>query len=119
VALAWLRSRIEKGYDPFAEDAPKTIDIPSSTVTYDKDNYRIQQARLERLAKELAPGCEVHFDPNKPPTWVRMRVDDPHTGAILMVTSGDWHVTVIADKTDEQIKALMQAWSGGKLWPRT
>jgi hypothetical protein len=115
VALAWLSSRIEKGYDPFAEDAPKTINIPSSAVTYDKDNYRVQQARLERLAKELAPGCEVHFDPDKPPTWMRMRVDDPNTGAILMLSSGDWHVSEIADKTDDEIRQLMHSWSGGKL----
>jgi hypothetical protein len=115
VALARLRSRIEKGYDPFAEDAPKTINVPSSSVTYDKDNYRIQQARLERLAKELAPGCDVYFDPDSPPTWVRMRVDDPHTGAILMVTSGDWHLTVVADKTNDEIRQLMHSWSGGRL----
>jgi len=80
-----------------------------------KDTYRFQQARLERLAKELSPDCEVHFDPDRPPTWVRMRVDDPNTGAILMVSSGDWHVTEIADKSDDEVKQLMRAWSGGKL----
>ncbi len=80
-----------------------------------KDNYQFQQARLERLAKELSPGCKVHFDPDKPPTWVRMRVDDPNTGTILMLSSGDWHVSEIADKTDDEIRQLMRSWSGGRL----
>src|SRR5260370_13966839 len=82
-------------------------------VSTTKDDYRIQQARLERLAKELSPGCKVHFDPDKPPTWVRMRVDDPNTGTILMLSSGDWHVSEIADKTDDEIRQLMRSWSGG------
>jgi hypothetical protein len=84
-------------------------------VSIGKNDYQVQQARLERLAKELSPGCEVHFDPDSPPTWMRMRIDDPNTGTILMVSSGDWHVSEIADKTDGEIRQLMRAWSGGKL----
>jgi hypothetical protein len=80
-----------------------------------KDDYRIQQARLERLAKERAPGCEVHFDPDKVPAYVRMRVEDSATGAILIVSSGDWHISQIADKSDQEITQLLRAWSGGKL----
>ena len=67
------------------------------------------------MANELAPGCEVHFDPERVSAYVRMRVDDPKTGTILMVSSGDWHVSVIADKSDEEVKQLLRAWSGGKL----
>ena len=84
-------------------------------VSTDKDAHQLQQARLERLARELSPECEVHFDPDIPPTWVRMRVDDPNTGTILIVSSSDWHVTEIAAKTDDEIRQLMRAWSGGKL----
>ena len=79
------------------------------------DNYRVQQARLERLADELAPGCQVHFDPDRVPTFVRMRVDHPATGTILIVSSGDWHVSEIGDKTDGEVKQLLRSWSGGKL----
>ena len=85
------------------------------TVLAGKDDYRVQQARLERLVKELAPGCGVHFDPDRVPSFVRMRVDDPNTGAILMVSSGDWHISEIADKSDEEVKQLLRTWSGGKL----
>lgn len=81
----------------------------------DTDDYRVQRARLEQLAKELSPGCEVHFDPDRVPTYVRIRVDDPVTGAILLVSSGDWHVSEIADKSDDELKQLLKAWSGGKL----
>jgi hypothetical protein len=44
-----------------------------------------------------------------------MRADDPTTGAILIVSSGDWHVSEIADKSDEAVKELLRSWSGGKL----
>lgn len=81
----------------------------------EKDDHRVQQARLKRLAGELAPGCEVHFDPGRVPSFVRMRVDDPTTGTILIVSSGDWHVSEIADKSDEEVKQLLKSWSGGKL----
>jgi hypothetical protein len=80
-----------------------------------KDDFLVQQERLARLAKKLAPGCEIHFDPDRVPTFVRMRVDDPSTGAILIVSSGDWHVSEIADKSDNDITQLLKSWSGGKL----
>jgi len=85
------------------------------SVLAGKDDYRVQRARLERLAKELAPGCDVHFDPDHIPSFVRMRVDDSNTGAILMVSSGDWHVSEIADKSDDELKQLLRAWGGGEL----
>ena len=87
----------------------------SENVSVGKDDYRVQRARLERLVKELAPGCEVHFNPDSVPSYMRMRVDDPRTGAILLVSSGDWHISEIADKSDEELKNLLRTWSGGKL----
>ncbi len=81
----------------------------------DKDDYRFQRARLERLIAELAPGSVVKWNESRVPTWIRLRVDDPITGAILIVSSGDWHVSEIADKSDDQVRQLLKAWSGGKL----
>jgi hypothetical protein len=84
-------------------------------VKSDKDDILVQQSRLERLTKELAPGCRVYFDPDRAPTFIRMRADDPTTGAILVTSSGDWHVTEIADKSDDEVTQLLKSWSGGKL----
>jgi hypothetical protein len=39
-----------------------------------------------------------------------MRVDDPKTRAILIVSSGDWHVSQIEDMSDEQLKQLLRDW---------
>ena len=80
-----------------------------------KDDYRIQRARLERLVQELVPGGAVHFDPDRSPNYIRMRVDHPATGTILIVTSGDWHVSEIADKTDDELRALLKAWGGDRI----
>jgi hypothetical protein len=33
-ASAWLRSRIAKGYDPFAEGTPKVIDFPPAIMEH-------------------------------------------------------------------------------------
>ena len=33
-ASAWLRSRMAKGYDPFAEGTPKTIDLPPAIMEH-------------------------------------------------------------------------------------
>jgi hypothetical protein len=33
-ASAWLHSRMAKGYDPFVEGTPKTIDLPPAIMEY-------------------------------------------------------------------------------------
>ncbi len=84
-------------------------------MSVDKDDYRVQTARLERLAHELAPGGTVDFDPDRLPHFIGMRVDHPTTGTVLTVTSGDWLVSEIADKTDDELRILLKSWSGGRL----
>ena len=76
----------------------------------EKDDPQLQQARLERLAKEVEPGCEVYFDLDQPPHLLRMRADDAKTGAILIVSPGYWHVSQMADKSDGELLQLLNAW---------
>lgn len=79
-----------------------------------KDDYRVQQPRLERLAKELTPGCEVHFSPEENPMFLEMRVDHAETGAVLYISHGDWRYSQIADKSDEELKQLLRSWINWK-----
>lgn len=81
----------------------------------EKDDYKIQRARIERLVKQLLPTASINWDEERVPAYIRLRVDDPVTGTILIVSSGDWHVSEIADKTDAQLVELLKSWSGGKL----
>ena len=77
------------------------------------DDYLAQRTRIEGLVAELAPGAEVRWDEERVPTWIRFSV---HSGeVVLLVSSGDWHVSEITDKTDDELKALLKAWSGGKV----
>jgi len=80
-----------------------------------KDDYVIQRARIERLAKEMSPNCLVEFDPDNPPTWIKLRITHAPTGTILAVSSGDWHVTEIADKSDDQLRALIKSFGAGRI----
>ncbi len=40
----------------------------------DKDSYRVQRSRVERIAKELAPNCRVEFSPDMTPDWIKFRI---------------------------------------------
>jgi hypothetical protein len=80
-----------------------------------KDDYRFQQERITNLVHQLEPSAIVNFDPDRVPTFIRLRVDERTTGARLIVSSGDYHVSEIADKTDDEVIALLKAWSGGRI----
>lgn len=70
--------------------------------------------RLERLAHELTPKCQVSFD-DFVPNYISMRVHDGETGALLLLSAGDYHTSEIAKKDDEEVKRLLKTWSNGNL----
>ena len=84
-------------------------------ATAGKDDYRVQRARLERILKDLAPTATIEFHPDLPPTWIKFRMLDKTTGTILAVSSGDWHVSEIADKSDSWLEQLIKQLAGGKI----
>jgi hypothetical protein len=96
-------------------------DCLDANITYDcgaeaimsagKDNPTIQRARLKQLAEEIWPGARVYFDPDQPVKSIRMRVDDSKNGNILMVSSGYWDVSRIADKNDDELRLLLRSWA--------
>jgi hypothetical protein len=81
----------------------------------DKDDYKVQRSRLESLIREMEPSAVINWDEDRSPNFIRLRVDDAVTGAILIVSSGDWHVSEIADKSDNQLRAFLSAWSANRL----
>jgi hypothetical protein len=83
-------------------------------MTAEKDDYRVQRARIEKIVRELCPTCTVEYDPEKVPSWIRFRVVNS-SGTILAVSSGDWESSEIADKSDDWIRQFLKQISGGKL----
>jgi hypothetical protein len=70
-----------------------------------------QRDRIKRLAEELSPGCVVQFDPDS--VWIRFRVTK--SGIILINSSGEFHASEWADKSDDEIRKLLRGLSGGKM----
>jgi hypothetical protein len=83
----------------------------------EKDNATIQMARLKQLAEEIWTGSRAYFDPDQPVTSIRMRVDDSENGNILMLSSGHWEVSQIADKEDDELRLLLRAWAKNSINP--
>lgn len=79
----------------------------------EKDSYQFQRARVERIAGELAPGKSVEFD--EASTFIKFRIRDNVLGINLTEPSGDWFPSVLADKSDEWLRAFIQQLSNGKI----
>lgn len=69
-----------------------------------------QQGRLKHLAEKLMPRSEVHFNPRALPDAIEMRVDDSLTGKVLYASQGDWSVSQIKDKNDQELLQLLKIW---------
>ena len=65
-----------------------------------------QQERLKHLAAKLMPRSEVHFNPCALPDAMEMRVDESVTGKVLYPSQGDWSVSQIKDKNDQELLQL-------------
>jgi hypothetical protein len=89
--------------------------MTESATAIAKDDYRTQRARLERILVELAPNARIEFHPDIPPTWIKFRVVDKSTGTILAASSGDWHVTEMADKTDDWLRGFIVQLGAGRI----
>jgi len=72
----------------------------------EKDRPETQEGRLRRLLSEIRPGCVMQF---KQPggSFISFRVDSEN-GKPLGV-SGEYHSSVIADKSDDELKQIIEA----------
>jgi|SRR5208337_4706745 len=74
-----------------------------------KDDPILQRARIREIAEAACVGSEVVFDDGQPITWIRFRLDDLKSGRILGTPSGYYHVSEIADMSDDAIEKLIRA----------
>jgi hypothetical protein len=71
--------------------------------------------RIEGLVTELEPNAHVQWDESRVPNSIRFRAVHRATETVLIESSGDWLAGEILDKTDPQLRALLNAWSNGRL----
>lgn len=79
----------------------------------EQDTYRFQTARLKKLLGERAPGKEISFDETR--SLIHFRIVDPITGTELVKAHGEWIPSELADKSDDQLWAMIRHLSNGKL----
>jgi hypothetical protein len=81
-------------------------------LTPAKDDPSIQRERIRMIAQEEAPYAEVVFDSGKAFSWIRFRLDGRDTGKVLGV-SGEYHSSIVADWTDNEVREHIKALASG------
>jgi len=76
-----------------------------------KDDYGLQSERIVQAVKKLCSRCTVTFDPSRGPQWIRFRIDD----ASIMLTKAnpDFHVSEVADWSDEKLYQVIESVTDG------
>jgi hypothetical protein len=76
-----------------------------------KDNYGLQSERIVQAVKRLCSRCTVTFDSSRAPKWLRFRIDD---GSIMLTKANpDFHVSEVADWSDEKLDQVIEAVTDG------
>jgi hypothetical protein len=75
------------------------------------DDYGVQRERLVQAVKNLCPSCVVTFDSSRAPNWVRFRIEDGST--TLTKAYPEYHVSEVADWSDENLRQTIEALTGG------
>lgn len=71
----------------------------------EKDRPEIQQARLRRLLQKIQPRYVMEFkDPSS--HFLNFRIDD-EKGKPVAALKADYHSSVIADMSDEQVEQII------------
>ena len=76
-----------------------------------KDDYGLQSERIVQAVKKLCSRCTVIFDSSRAPQWIRFRVDD---GSIMLTKANpDFHVSEVADWSDEKLYQVIESLTDG------
>jgi hypothetical protein len=74
------------------------------------DDYGIQSERIRQAVRQLCPGCTVTFDGNKAPHWLPFRIED---GSVTLTKAyPEYHVSEVADWTDEKLQQMIEMLTG-------
>jgi hypothetical protein len=77
----------------------------------EKDDYGLQSERIVRAVKRFCSRCTVDFDSSRAPHWIKFRIDD---GSILLTKAHpDFHVSEVADWSDEKLDQVIESVTGG------
>lgn len=93
------------GFDPSAD-----AEIAGEEETHmmsDKGDPAIQRERVKKAVEGAYDFmARAEFDTDRPGHWLRFRIDAVH-GPMLSNDAVEYHVSEIADKTDEELKQLV------------
>jgi hypothetical protein len=76
-----------------------------------KDDYGLQSQRITQAVKKVCSRCTVEFDSSRAPNWLRFRIDDGST--ILTKAHPEFHVSEVADWSDEKLQQIIESVTGG------
>ncbi len=76
-----------------------------------KDNYQLQSERVVQAVRRLCPSCTVTFDSERKPNWIRFRID--HGSTMLTKANPDFHVSEVADWSDEKLYQVIESVTDG------
>ena len=75
------------------------------------DNYEVQTERIVQAVKNFCPSCVVTFDSSRAPNWVRFLIKD---GSIMLTKAyPEFHVSEVADWSDEKLRQTLEVVTGG------
>lgn len=76
-----------------------------------QDDYGVQCERIIQAVKNLCPTCVVTFDSSREPKWLRFRIEMGST--TLTKAFPDYHVSEVADWSDEKLRQMIEVLTGG------
>ena len=79
-----------------------------------KDNFDIQAARIKQTVGRLCANCVVSFDEARKPHGIRFRITDG-LGTPLTDVHPEYHVSEVADWSDEKLQQMIESLSGGRV----
>jgi UDP-N-acetylenolpyruvoylglucosamine reductase len=77
------------------------------------DNAEVQMARIEKVARSLAPNSNVLFDDNAPHGFIRFRIETQSGTALA--ESDIIHATAIAEWSDEELRQCIRTLAAEKI----
>jgi hypothetical protein len=79
-----------------------------------KDNFELQSNRIMEAVRELCSTCTIAFDEQRKPNWIKFRIESSD-GTVLSNAYPEYHVSEVADWSDQKIRQVLKSLTAGKL----